>query len=225
MAKGRITRWRDRRALKALADSDLPAIAAYAKADWPSHDVLARDADYLALDFELDGLRKDAHLLQVGWLPFAGKRIGMGEAHSIDIRSYAQLDGEAVTIHGIGEQRAAQGEPVAEVITQLISTLAGRVMVAHAAGIEQHAIQRNALKLFGARIPVRQICTLTLERQINPNLVGNEVYRLANSRKRYGLPDYRGHDALTDAIAAAELFQAQLTRLPADITLGQIETG
>lgn len=182
-----------------------------------------RDVPYLALDFELDGLRKNAHLLQAGWVPFAGRSIAMGEAQSLDIRSDAQLDDEAVTIHGIGEQRAAQGEPLAKVISPLIEALAGRLMVAHAAGIENAALRGAAKKLYGEDLPIRYVCTLTLERRMNPNLVGPEVYRLANCRKRYGLPDYQAHDALTDAIAAAELFQAQLSRLPPDTTIGEIE--
>ena len=34
--------------------------------------------------------------------------------------------------------------------------------------------------------------------------------RLAASRGRYGLPRYRPHHALTDALASAELLQAQV---------------
>jgi DNA polymerase-3 subunit epsilon len=34
--------------------------------------------------------------------------------------------------------------------------------------------------------------------------------RLADSRLRYGLPHYAGHNALIDAIATAELLQAQI---------------
>jgi DNA polymerase III subunit epsilon len=34
--------------------------------------------------------------------------------------------------------------------------------------------------------------------------------RLADSRSRYGLPRYRPHHALTDALASAELLQAQI---------------
>src|SRR5690554_8219328 len=34
--------------------------------------------------------------------------------------------------------------------------------------------------------------------------------RLPDSRIRYGLPHYAGHNALIDAIATAELFQAQV---------------
>jgi DNA polymerase-3 subunit epsilon len=34
--------------------------------------------------------------------------------------------------------------------------------------------------------------------------------RLSDSRTRYGLPFYKQHEALTDAIATAELLQAQI---------------
>lgn len=216
-------RWRFDRALAALEASGHPALEAYAKAPWPSPDTPARAAPYLALDFELDGLRKGAHLLQAGWMPFEGTALRLGDAQSFDIRSYAELDREAVTIHGIGEERAARGLPVGEVIHALIMALSGRIMVAHAAGIERSALAGAAQSLFGVKLPIRSICTLTLERQINPNLVGTEVYRLGATRARYGLPEYEPHDALTDALAAAELFQAQLTRLPAGTRLADIE--
>lgn len=215
--------WRFERALKALAKSDVPALRRYAEADWPSRELPAAEAPFVALDFELDGLRKDSHLLQAGWIPFTGRSIAMTGAHSIDIQSDADLDAEAVTIHMIGEQRAALGQPITEVVPSLIEALAGRIMVAHAASIEQTAMRRATKSVFGVDIPIRTICTLVLERQIHPNLVGNEPYRLATCRARYGLPDYRAHDALTDAIAAAELFQAQLSRLPANTTLAQLE--
>lgn len=223
MVTARIARWRAERALDLLSQSTVPALADYGRADWPAHTAPARTAPYLALDFELDGLRKGAHLLQAGWVPYTGRAIAMGEAQSLDIRSYARLDDEAVTIHGIGEQRAAQGEPVAAVITDLIRAMSGRLLVAHAAGIERSVLQHTVKKLFGADIPVRRVCTLALERRINPNCAGPEAYRLANCRKRYGLPEYQPHDALTDAIAAAELYQAQLSRLEPGTPLSFVE--
>ncbi len=36
--------------------------------------------------------------------------------------------------------------------------------------------------------------------------------RLHESRQRYNLPAYTGHHALSDALATAELFQAQIAR-------------
>ena len=71
---------------------------------------------------------------------------------------------------------------------------------------------------------MRSVCTLSLEQRIHPNLVGGEAYRLGPARERSGLHDYGAHAALSDAIAAAELFQAQLSRLPPGTTLAEIET-
>ncbi|WP_425061701.1 exonuclease domain-containing protein [Qipengyuania sp.] len=216
-------RWRFERALRSLRQSDHSVLRDYANAAWPQRDCRATRASYLALDFELDGLRKDAHLLQAGWVPFVGTTISLEEAHSVDIRSSAELDDTAVTIHGIGEQRAANGQRLRDVVPELIAMLAGRVMVAHGEAIERHALQRATRALYGVDIPIWGICTLLLEKHLKPRLVGSQAYRLGPSRHRYGLPEYRAHDALTDAIAAAELFQAQLSRLPADATLGQLE--
>ena len=216
-------KWRFERALRSLQESDHAVLRDYANADWPERDCPATEAHYLALDFELDGLRKDAHLLQAGWVPFADQSIALAGARSIDIRSSAELDDIAVTIHGIGEQRAAKGERLSDVIPQLIEALAGRVLVAHAVTIEHTALRRATRKLYGIDLPIRCICTLALERHLKPNLVGAEAYRLGPVRQRYGLPEYRAHDALTDAIAAAELFYAQLSRLPNDVTLARLE--
>ncbi len=213
------------RALREVARSEHEALADYANADWPALDEMAGSARFLAVDFELDGLRKDAHLLQVGWVSMVAGSIRLAAAVSLDIQSDARLDDTAVTIHGIGEQRAALGRPIGEVTAKLLHVLAGRVLVAHAAGIEVDAIRRACQVVYGQSVPVRAVCTLALERKLHPNLVGSEAYRLGPCRERYGLPPYRAHDALTDAIAAAELFLAQLSRLPADTRLKQLEMG
>lgn len=209
--------------MRALADSKHACLRQYAQADWPGRETSARAARFLALDFELDGLRKDSHLLQAGWLPFEGETISLAMARSSDIRSDAELDDVAVTIHGIGEQRAARGKPIGEVAAQLIEALSGRILVAHSAGIERQALARATEAIFGVKLPIRSVCTLQLERRLNPNLTGQEAYRLAPTRRRYGLPQYRPHDALTDALAAAELFQAQLSRFGEGTTLGSLE--
>jgi DNA polymerase-3 subunit epsilon len=61
---------------------------------------------------------------------------------------------------------------------------------------------------------------MAIEAHLHPNrnpsrwqkLMGKQPIsiRLADSRTRYGLPHYAGHNALIDAIATAELFQAQV---------------
>lgn len=215
--------WRFRRGLERLAQSDVPALRNYARADWPERSAPARQARFIALDFELDGLKDNAHLLQAGWVPFTVEGIDLGGARAFDIRSGKRLDDAAVTIHGIGEQRAREGAPLTDVVAALLGDLAGTVIVAHGASIERGALQGAVRKLHGAALPVRAVCTLAIERHLSPRLTGTGSYRLGAARNRHGLPDYDAHDALTDALAAAELFLAQLRRLPPDQRLGTLE--
>lgn len=212
-------KWRFERALKPLAGSKHAALRQYAESIWPSANTPLDDVPLLALDFELDGLTKDAHLLQAGWVDFSLRGIPMANAVSRDIRSGAELDRNAVVVHGIGVERATAGEPIGRVLSDLVEALSGRYLVAHSAGIEQSAIARSTRKILGDAVPVRTLCTLAFERHLSPNLGAPGAYRLGACRERYGLPEYRAHDALTDAIAAAELFLAQCKRLGPQPTL------
>lgn len=218
-----IRNWRFARRVAALGSSDNALLRGYADARWPSANDTIDEASLLALDFELDGLARRAHLLQAGWVPFDSSGIALGDAVAADIRSARRLQDDAVVVHGIGEDRAREGKPLETVFQQLIPALGGRILVAHGAQIEREAIARTTQALYGKALPVRAICTLALERRLNPNLVGSDAYRLAASRERYNLPAHDQHDALSDALAAAELLLAQLSRMPKDVRLGALE--
>ena len=212
----RIADWRFRRRLAALGKSGQELLCAYAGARWPSPDLPLREAALLALD---------AHVLQAGWLAFDTGGIALDGAMSLDIRSARRLDDGAVTVHGIGEERAREGQPLRQVLEPLVSALSGSVLVAHGAAIEVEVIERTTRACYGEALPVRAICTLELERRLHPNLVGSDAYRLAAVRARYNLPAYDQHDALSDALAAAELLLAQARRLPTDVRLGSVLRG
>ena len=182
------------------------------------------DAQLTALDFELDGLRRGAHVLQAGWVELCNGTIDLGTSRRIDIRSLRQLDDEAVAIHGIGEQRARNGAALREIVELFLREFSGKIIVAHGADVEREVIKRISKAVFGVTIPVRIICTLGLERKLQPDLPGPDAYRLATTRERYNLPMHDQHDALADAIASAELLLAQLSRMPPDTRLGAIES-
>lgn len=215
--------WRFRRSLRKLKDAGVQGLGDYAAAVWPCRSVPVRNAGFVALDFELDGLGRDAHLLEAGWVPFDARRVPLGAARSLDIRSDRTLNDKAVTLHGIGEERARKGTALDQVLSELLAVLGGQIVIAHGASIERHALRRATKAVFGHAIPVRSICTLALERQLHPSLSGSEPYRLGSARSRYNLPPHDLHSALGDAVATAELFLAQLSRLPADTPLGRLE--
>lgn len=90
----------------------------------------------------------------------------------------------------------------------------------HYRRIEREFLDQALRTRIGEGIEFPVLDTLQIEEDIQQRtsgglwnkLKGNKPksLRLAQSRRRYGLPDYTPHHALTDAIATAELLQAQI---------------
>jgi len=188
----------------------------------PMRDYLAvamphRDADYrtvefVALDLETTGLDPARNeILSVGLVRMRASRIDLGSAQHYFVRPASAIPEASAVIHGITDDRAAQGEPLEEVLSRLLAALAGRVMVAHHAGIEQRFLDAACRRIYQTPFLIRIADTEALlrhwlERRLHRYQPGE--LRLHALRSRYGLPQYRAHDALSDALAAAELFCA-----------------
>jgi DNA polymerase-3 subunit epsilon len=117
----------------------------------------------------------------------------------------------SAVIHGITDDRAAQGRPLREVLPQLLALLAGRVLIAHHASIEHQFLDAACRRLYQTPFLARIADTeVLLRRWLDQRLHQYQPgeLRLHALRQRYGLPQYRAHDALFDALSAAELFCA-----------------
>ena len=103
---------------------------------------------------------------------------------------------------------------------EVLQNLAGHVLVAHCREIERQFLNWACRSRIGEPIDFPVVDTMELEARVHrrkqqrlfARLFGGEPpsIRLAASRARYGLPRYRPHHALTDALASAELLQAQI---------------
>jgi DNA polymerase-3 subunit epsilon len=103
---------------------------------------------------------------------------------------------------------------------EVLAELSGKIMVVHYRHIEREFLDK-ALKLrIGEGIEFPVVDTMEIESLIQKRTTNGlwnklrgrkpESVRLGQSRTRYGLPAYTPHHALTDAVATAELFQAQI---------------
>ncbi|WP_291314714.1 exonuclease domain-containing protein [Corynebacterium sp. UBA2622] len=171
-------------------------------------------AHLLAVDVETTGLRPGRdQLVSVGWVPVTDRVIELSGARRFLVAG-AEV-GESATLHGVTDDDIAlDGVDLAVILDELDRALEGRLLLAHYAEMETgflgHAYRR-------ARGRVRRfresevVDTFALERR-HMECMGTyprgEDLRLARVRRRYGLPDYGNHDALTDAIACAELYLA-----------------
>ena len=177
----------------------------------------------LSLDFETSGLdsSKD-HIVSAGYIVIERGEIQLSTATHDLVRSGKFLTEESVVIHKITDDDASGGRPLDEVIGNLLQALAGRVMVAHNAKIELSFLTQACRQLYGISPHFPAIDTMRIARQWmerrNKEIEQGDL-RLFNLRKRYGLPVYQAHNALTDAIATAELLQAQIAHMDSSVPL------
>ena len=181
---------------------------------WPSPDSDAREVEFAALDFETTGLdaQRDS-ILSAGWLALHGTAIDLGTAQHRILRSAQPLPEQSVLIHQLTDDAVAGGDRLENVLPTLLSFLAGRVLLAHHAQLEFQFLRQACRRIFGSDfvMPVVDTQWLALQsmRQRGLHYSAKDL-RLFNLRQRYNLPRYRAHNALSDALATAELFVAQL---------------
>lgn len=125
--------------------------------------------------------------------------------------------GQSAVLHHITDDMVAAGLRMDEVLTETLAALKGRILLAHYASIEEQFLSRACEKHFGAPLVAPVIDTLALHSRLLSQGFDDEArgdqLRLWNARQRYGLPTYGAHEALTDALACAELFLAQVSEL------------
>lgn len=176
----------------------------------------------LALDIETTGLDdQDDAIVSIGLIPFDYYRIRCNGAANWIVRPNLPIVEIAVTIHGITHSDLEAAPTFADYFDALLQAMAGKVIVAHCHEIERRFLKAATMQLTGEQLQFPMIDTMTIEEEKHPYKRPNAIQRwfgeinspslrLDASRSRYGLPPYHPHHALTDALATAELLQAQL---------------
>ncbi|CAE6904233.1 3'-5' exonuclease [Vibrio alginolyticus] len=196
-------------------------LVAYYSAGLPAPDTPLSEVDFVAIDFETTGLDPDENdIITIGLVPFNLKRIYLRESRHWKVRPKQKLDEDSVIIHGITHSELIDAPDLGDILGELLPCLSGKIVVVHYRRIEREFLDKALRDRIGEGIEFPVLDTLQLEEDIQKNLTSSlwdkikgkkpESLRLAQSRRRYGLPDYTPHHALTDAIATAELFQAQI---------------
>lgn len=172
------------------------------------------DAPFLSIDVETTGLKpgRDA-LVSIGWVPVRDRVIDLTQAQYFVLAGVRI--GDSAVIHGVTDDDVARsGVDHALVLERLDEALRGHRLLAHFAQMETGFISQlysdqRGVKRKWAKHEV--VDTMEMERRHMERMgtyPRGEDLRLARVRERYNLPAYRNHNALTDAIACAELYLA-----------------
>lgn len=171
-------------------------------------------ATYWSIDLETGGFdaRQDA-ILAVGMVPLRGGIIRMREAYRTLVRPEdgRSIDPDSVRAHQLVWGEVRDAPPLSDVLSEIDRRLREGVMLVHFRSIEigflKRACKRHGLRWAAPRVVdtadlLRRRASLENPEASQENLTLN----LSEARKEFGLPAYQAHDALTDAVATAELF-------------------
>ncbi|WP_341504029.1 3'-5' exonuclease [Gallaecimonas sp. GXIMD4217] len=190
-------------------------------------------APLVALDFETTGLDPDHDdIVSIGLVPFSSQRIYCRESAHWLIKPTMPLAEESVVIHGITHSDVTGAPSLNLILDELLQALAGKLVVVHCQDIERPFLAKALQKRLKERLDFPVIDTMALERRAllaRQGMLGRLLkkpigsLRLADCRQRYCLPFYHAHHALTDALATAELLQAQLAyHHRPEVTVGEL---
>jgi DNA polymerase-3 subunit epsilon len=179
----------------------------------PAWDAVA----YWALDLETGGLdpRRDP-ILAVGMLPVRAGRVRLGEKYRTLVRPEdgRAIDPESVRAHQLVWGEVKDAPALADVLPEIERRLEGGVLLVHHRAVDV-AFLKDATLRSGRRWrppPVVDTADLLVKlarrlHRVRPELPADlPTLNLSAAREAHGLPPYQAHDALSDALATAELF-------------------
>jgi len=179
---------------------------------FPTPETLIEDTPILSVDFETTGLHAiNDKLLSVGCVSLEQGQIKLPTCYHQVIRSKGELKASNVVIHQITDDIKERGAQLAKVVEALLAALAGKVMLVHFGRIEKQFLAQACIELYGMAPVYPMIDTLALAKRRfdkSDTPYDPSELRLSNLRDRYQLPRHYAHNALSDAVATAELLLA-----------------
>jgi DNA polymerase-3 subunit epsilon len=182
----------------------------------------ARHMEYLALDLETTGLDPSHdRIISVGWVPISARRVRLSGARHLLVSIDSSVR-QSATIHHLRDSDLADGCAEVEALRAVLAALAGRVLLVHHAPMDVRFLHAACRRHGDVPLQARVVDTLALAhaRKARGDHEAREgELRLHALRTEYNLPHYPAHDALTDALATAELFLAMLPEWAGDAPL------
>lgn len=179
------------------------------------------DVPLVALDIETTGLdpARDS-IVSIGVQPFTLGRIPVAQSSYWTVKPRRRLSDSSVVYHRLTHSDLANAPRFNEIIGEVLEQLAGRLVVVHYTRIEREFLNAAAKHYLKEPLLFPLIDTMAIEAWHHRRLTWLQrlrgrrpvSLRLHPSRERYNLPPYQAHHALIDALATAELLQAQIAR-------------
>ncbi len=203
--------------LQQLKEGEQLLVADFLDSKLPNRRNLLDDSQLIAVDFETTGLdAKKDEIISMGFCPINDHVIRLAECLHIVIKTQQNLTSGNVAIHGLTDDILTLGITQQQALFKFMELVKGKIIVAHYHNIERTFIQKLAKQTLGISLPLSFLDTFWFAekrmKQKHQTITSNSL-RLFNLRKQQGLPNYKAHNALEDAISTAELLLAQKSSL------------
>ena len=202
-------------------DMPLSVLAGFFGAGLPGGDRPISDVPLVALDIETTGLNPNRDsIVSIGLVPFDTRRILLAGRRHWLVHPEFDLSSRSVTLHRITHADVENAPDFGTILPELLECMSGRIVVVHYRAIERSFLDAAVSRSLNETFAFPTIDTMEIEAQRHrfglwsrwQRWLGRAPasLRLHDSRARYNLPYYPAHHALIDALATAELFQAQV---------------
>lgn len=173
-----------------------------------------REVNYCSIDLETTGLdfKKD-EIISIGAAQIQSGRIVTQANYYREVRPKQIPSPSSIRIHGIRAVDLESAPPIEEIIPEFAERLRGRVVIAHAAWVENGFLQDH-LETINLDFSKKLIDTAGLARTCGVVDVDlDHEPSLEYLAKTLKLPAYSPHHALGDALTTAIIFLALATEL------------
>ena len=199
---------------------------AYAETPPPDRATPWREAGFCVVDLETTGLDPGRHeIISFAALHVERGRLRLDDARYELVRPRRMPDRTTIPIHGLRSADLSGARPLDEALDGLLEALAGKVLVAHVAAIEE-AFLDAAFRAAGTRVVNPVVDTAALAAELfRRRGGGNAPLDLGELAAALGLPVHRPHEADGDALTTAQAFLALATHLDrfSPQTVGSLE--
>jgi len=173
------------------------------------------DFSFVVVDTELTGLnkRKD-ELISIGAVKISNLQIDLSTLFHQFIKPKEMAHTQATLVHRITPEQLAKAEPAENILPQFVDYIHGSLLVGHHLMLDMHFLNKAAKEIMGGSLSNPGVDTMRMAQGYNRVRLGHyhehnplEIsYNLDDLGKEYGLPRFKPHDALEDALQTAYLF-------------------
>lgn len=182
----------------------------------PSAKTHLSQCNYLVVDCEMSGLNPNKNeLLSIGWVGIREGKIEYNSRTHVLVHSDATV-GDSIKIHGLCDRQLAGAASPSKALTLLAQQASHSILVFHHAVLDRAFLNKSSLATFNCPLVFPYVDTMQIERQRLARQQKTGSLQLNLCRDRYSLPPAFEHNAMSDAVATAELFLAQCAYLQAN---------